>query len=354
MNVIPGRYASVGDIVANTLGGALGAVLAPRWPVFIVPRSATCVRLTVLAATVWIALVALSVFGLQPALPQSVYTVSWNPGEIPDRRLTGQVLAATMDGVSIQPGPYPVGHPLVQRLRARDARFDAVLLANGRSNERDSRVDIEDAEGTRIASLGQDDRDLLFRVRLRARDLRLRAPSARIADALPSKLEVRRTATAFSGDTIRIVGELADSRMRVIATIGGSRLEHELALGPELGWTFFLPYPANVPTWAIMLLGAVWLGLPLFPVGYWAGRRAATVERGQRPAARILAPSLALLVIAGLGLVPMLTGSALVSAPGWLLAGAAIGVGWALGARSAHLGVERSSAPLTAMRFAER
>lgn len=107
--LIPGRYPSLGDIVANTTGGALGAILAGRLGhVGRVIRSPTRAQ-TAVAIAVSALLVSAPAVLHRPAPPEGVvYYFQWT-AEL-GRQLDpygGSLLEARVDGTSAAQGPVP-------------------------------------------------------------------------------------------------------------------------------------------------------------------------------------------------------------------------------------------------------
>jgi hypothetical protein len=78
----------------------------------------------------------------------------------------------------------------------------------------------------------------------------------------------------------------------------------------------------------VHLLTGLWIAGLLLPVAYWAGRR-----QGIRPAL-----SLGLLLVAGLGLIPRLTGYPAVHGSEWIAGIAGLSAGWASHRAAAYFG----------------
>src|SRR5882724_7729315 len=70
---ISGRDASLGDLLTNTAGAALGALLAASWRVWLVPTPRSARLLSLAAALIWLSQVAVTGAAVRPALPPTVY-----------------------------------------------------------------------------------------------------------------------------------------------------------------------------------------------------------------------------------------------------------------------------------------
>src|SRR5205085_8709354 len=71
--VIPGRFPSTGDICFNTLGTLLGALIGSRWRLLIHPSRGLATRLAILAATIWLIVIAFTNWAMYPSLPRLDY-----------------------------------------------------------------------------------------------------------------------------------------------------------------------------------------------------------------------------------------------------------------------------------------
>lgn len=305
---LPGRFAALGDLVANTSGGVLGWILGRTWPLIATPAPAMARRIAVLSLSGVAGIFGVTGWLLQPSLPLSTWFGQWRPE-------LGQFdqFAGTVDSARLGPRPLP-GHMLVdtweRRLELRDGGGPIAIRAHGTLGPPPRRtapiVSVFDDRQRQVALLGQEREDLVVAIRLRSADARLRTPTLRVPDGL----------SAPAGTRYDAAGWWAEGTLTGTAVGTGS-----LPLTIGLGWSFVLPFGADlepgVPVWSIL-----WLGL----LGLLPGR---FVWRGWRSP---------LSGVAGAG---VLIGMALAASWGWALpfpslveVGAlAVGylLGWAVG-----------------------
>jgi hypothetical protein len=307
--LIPARDASLGDIIANTLGTAAGAgivLLAPRW---LAPGVVAARRLLLSWAVLAIAMFWVTGWLLAPSFPETIYFGQWTPnlGHLDWYR--GRVLEATVNGREIRSGRAPDSRGLRTDLE-RGHPIEVLLTAGPRTEHLASILSIYDQNRQEIVLVGPDRDDLVFRYRTRATDYRLDRPDLRLRGVM---------ASAQPGDTLRLSAERhADGYcMRLQSTL-------ECGIGYTVGdgWALLL-YAESFPAWIKQLLRMGWLAAIAFPLGLWARR------------ALDLAVVLALLT-AALLLVPAT--STLLATPwtGWVAAG--VGVALGVRARSAVAG----------------
>src|ERR1051325_7402966 len=72
---IAGRDSTIGDVVFNTLGGALGFAIAARFHNLIAPGQRTAARLTFAAASLWIVLQCISCLAFKVLVTRAQYFV---------------------------------------------------------------------------------------------------------------------------------------------------------------------------------------------------------------------------------------------------------------------------------------
>ena len=263
---LPGRDPSVGDILCNTIGTALGAALvwtAPRW-LAVSPYQAARRSLAVsaAAAAVWLGTGWL----VQPALPATLYYDHWTPPDYHDwTPYQGRILSATLGALALQRRPIGgagdarsllvAGQPLRIVVEAGPApRGPAALLVL---------VDTVQVIGY-VAVAGT---DLLAVYRTHAAALYLEQPEVIARGAL---------AGVEPGDTITVAVERDPAP-------GGARLclSRDDARSCGLGYTMgdgwkFIYYPRSFAPWALATLNALWMAGWTVGVGWWARRHAAT------------------------------------------------------------------------------
>jgi len=286
---IPGRDPSVGDIVSNTISTALGVFLVVAAPIWLwaPPRhSAWQARLAALIAVlVWYGTGAM----LQQIFPPLPYHLVTTPDLANFGRYQGAVLKVTLGERSLEvravaaPAPYPPGRasPLVAVLDRNDER---VLMLSVDGPDLTLRYDIRAVRWT-----------------LEQLDLRLRGGMKPVAP----------------GDTFTAASSAANW---FVATNYCLRVNSTQSchLGYTIGdgWKLIF-YPAGRPQWMLGLINTLWIAGCVIWVGYWAAR-------GTEVSGGWLAMGL---VIAGLLIVPLMTGLKATPVHEWIgaLGGMAVG-----------------------------
>jgi len=198
---IAGRDASLGDLLTNSAGTGLGALLAARWRLALFPSPRQAAALSAAAATAWLAQVGVSGAAMLPALPQSVYWGQRAPDLPQFERFRGELLDA-----SVGDAPFPnlrMRNSAEIRERLLHAEALSVVAAPAEPTRALAPiVSIFDGDQREIVLVGQWREDLVFRIRSRAFDLRLRPPAVRLS-------------AVFRGsgrDTLRLSGALEGRR----------------------------------------------------------------------------------------------------------------------------------------------
>ncbi|HEX5385591.1 MAG TPA: VanZ family protein [Gemmatimonadales bacterium] len=317
-SAIVGRDASLSDFLTNTLGGALGALIANTARTWLTPRSAPARRLAAAAALVWIAQAVVTAYALTPSLPRSVYWGQHAPDLEQFERFRGQVVSA-----DIGPAEIPEGRlrnsARVRALLLDSATFQAIAVPAGPTPGLAPVASIFDGDKNEIALLGQDGVDLVFRLRTHAVDLRLRPPALRVASAF----------AAGPADTVRMSGVLVGNRLVARVSAGSATREAARALSPQWGWSLLLPFHHAFgadTAWVTALWIAAWLAV----LGYW------TRQGWTAPASAALV--LLATAVAGLVVVPWVFGFEPAPFTQWLGAVCGAAIGWGAGAWMARSG----------------
>jgi hypothetical protein len=283
---IPGRDPSIGDLTLNTLGTAIGVLVArtaPRWLVPAPTRAAwLSLAAAVFTATVWLGTGWL----LRPMLPVASALELRAPdlGSHMDL-FSGRVLSVT--------GRLAVAEPLriVATVGTPSGRFAPIL-------------DVDDGPGPAGTIVAADRTDLVLRNRSRSMFLLLDRPDLRARGAL---------AGLTPGDTITITVR-TDRNRPAFCLARDAREACGLGYTVGDGWKLIF-FPDHFPPWALRLLDALWVGGGLLGVGLWARRHPAT--------------GAALLVAAAtLALGPGLVGLEATPLGEWLGAAAGVASGW--------------------------
>ena len=306
--VIPGRYATVGDVVWNTFGVGVGFFVAvhARW--WLAPRGKRATVIAVVAAVAWLGQLILTTWGLRPAPGTTNWVAMSRRGPPSFAPYDGALLQWVLNGDSapaaLLPGPEPIRYRNRARITAVDARFTA---SSTRPDRVASIMEMRDWYNQGFL-LGRDDDDLVVRSRQNAGRLRLRQLTLKI----PSLFSRGR-----AGDTVFDAHLRHTARSMHLRIDGMAPREVVVELAPTMGWVLFSPLELPAGRHDHLYSGAWVLG--------WITLLAYFVLRSQDGTRRI-APALALgaPIVAGLVAVPLIAGSAFPNAWEWL--GAVCGV----------------------------
>ena len=321
IRIIAGRDASLGDVLANSLGGLIGVEIALHRRVLLLPRASAATRLAVAWCGVFATVCALAAAGLRPAeVPRSLW-VQWTPLRPSFEPFSGHVFSFELDSIDL-PAGYPSPAFGVDRV-LRGAEWTAKTRVATQNLERRRSVIARIAdEYTVLVSIEQLGFDLGCLQKTLAADFRFRSPKVAFPGALtPTDREPPGIVTLTCG---RAPG-------RLIAGIDGR--QDTVRLTPSLGWLIVSPFDVVV-TNAYDWLNALWLLALMLPAGYWAG----LTQTGSRSRRRRLALTSAAAITAvavGLNVAPALAGIATGVEWEWgaALTGGAIGFGVARLAR---------------------
>jgi len=324
--VIPGRDASLSDLLTNTGGGLLGALLVDRVPLLLSPSPRRAMRLLCAGLAAWIALLAVSGWLLMPHFGDSEIEAAAATIPAPEV-FTGRVLEVRRAGER-QPhgGPLPDSAAVREALRRGELTLEARVTTGTASKGRRWLYMIGERGVPRL-DLSEDDRDVLFGVPARAQELLLATPSLLLPDGLPSD----------SGRTAMLRAQERNRVLRLSSSYDGVTRSAALTLTPMLGWTLIAPFDLGVGPQVPFVTGLL-LALVMVPLGHWARR----ADRAA-PASLLLAAGVGV----GLGVVPRLEGFPPVPLTQWAAALAGIAAGWALSPAAAYL-ERRCGSPSTA------
>jgi len=291
---VTGRDPSLSDLITNTAGGLLGALLGGHLARLWRPDPGLAARLALGAGAGWLMLLAGTAWAVRPAPGSTPSRAEWAP-----RLPFVDTFAGRIESVDIR-----------GTIATRDLAVLATARLDGWTEHLAPAVDLVGARGIMTARLGQLGQKVTFGLRANASRLRLRPPSVKVYRALPPA----------SGQRVLLAGGLREATLWARAEADGSVHSAELALTPGLGWLLLLPLTFYPFDYRPDLTTAAWVALPLLLAGFWAGRRTAWNLRTSA------AGAVALLVL-GLVVVPELFG---VEADGWQC--------WAAGAGSLAAG----------------
>jgi hypothetical protein len=299
LSFVTGRDASLSDLLTNSLGGASGMLLGYHWRHFVFPTPGRSLFIAVLFAVTWLGIQAFTVFAFERTLPRSVYYGQWAPDLGHLERYTGRIVSVTLDS-TLLPSTRLAESRKVRELFHRPGSVLTVKALTGQPTADLAPIfSIFDDQQREIVLLGQDGRDLVYRVRTRTAQLGLRSPALHLGDVLPAR----------AGVPIELRARYHRGHYFLETTTAGVSHRRELALSASWGWSLLLPFDhsfgAEMP-WLTML----WVGGLLFPLGYFAARAGLVRIR--------FAPWMLMLLIAGLVAVPALAGFSVLHPLEWV------------------------------------
>ena len=312
---IPGRDATLSDILTNTTGGLVGMVLAERLPFVLRPEPRLARWLAGTAAAVWLSLQVVTAWGVGVSLPERPYWGQRAPELGQFDRFRGVVTEAWLADQPMPSTRLLDTHTVRERLFA-GAGIEAQAVSGPPTVRLAPIVSVFDETRQEIILLGQTGTDLVFRIHTRAWSLGLRGPALRLSRALPPD----------SGRPFAASGRLTGGYLQASADTGAGPVTRSLALSPSWGWSLFLPFEHYAFGENVRLVTALWLAALLFPVGYWAGRAwTGSVNRLLGPVLLALVLTAGLAGAAALFLLPPVQWSE------WVAAGGGAAGGWLLG-----------------------
>jgi hypothetical protein len=298
--IVPGRASALRDVLTNTLGGAIGIGLASHPRAWLLPHPAAARRFALLGALAWAGTLGATAALTRPSTPSGDY---WG------QRGGVSGFGASVVHVALNDTPLPLGPlsdpgPILASLNSADVRVDVQVTPSSLPfpNGAIARLSNPRVEAFRIAKRAD---DLVFRLRLRSADVRLRSPIVRLSGGGRTP---EPPVGAPVADTLRIRAGVRDGVLHLARD--GPVADAELRLSPTIGWAFLVPSAINyrTPAW---LLGVLWVALLCLPIGYWTAaagglghRRAAGNESS--PGRWTMPLGVATIVLGALALIPII------------------------------------------------
>jgi hypothetical protein len=324
---LTGRDASLSDLLTNTAGGAVAAALVPRLHLLFAPGPVPARRLSLAAGLAWLTMLAFTALAMQPWAPfgklWNSCTRSYPTAEV----FAGTARSMVLNGVALTCDQrVESGRDLRRALRRGEVITLETVAIAGEPRWKRRVIHLVRTPRTPLVTLVQQGRAAVFQAPTAAQAIKLFAPVVRLRHAFPPQ----------AGAPVELVGRVEGRRLLLAAAHEGGRRAVELRLSPSFGWTllFAVPLEPGVP---LRLAAALWLAALLLPAGYWAGL-------AERPVGAF--GLLGGMVIAGLGLLPAVTGFDPVHWSEWLAAAAGVALGGALSRFAAYL-QSRCASPST-------
>jgi hypothetical protein len=263
--IIPGRNATIGDVLANGLGGALAFVFARNSFQLLRPSRRMSAVLTAGWCTIWLAIQTASAFGFSPSFPRSRYygQIARHLGDY--EPFNGHVYDARIADVRVPDMQFD------NSVRVRQLLLGAATATITISPPRSAQpmtpiVRIADDSEREILVFAQNGADILFGVRTGASALHLRPPTFALTNVFavlsPDGNEpitnALRVSAAYSSRDIWITVQSAASHTR------------RVQITTALGWTMVLPFQWIIEGTSVESVAcAVWIACLLIPLGYW-------------------------------------------------------------------------------------
>ncbi len=279
---IPGRDASVGDLLFNTVGTLLGIYIVAQASSWLKPGRRALLTLAFGFAIAIPGLAAVTGWLVRPSLSSHPWYTMWNPDLDHLAEYRGAMVASRVGTIE-----------LIGTSRLPDVTRDAVRAALLRGDDIDVRVvvaerarrlagmfAIYDEEQQEILLIGAQSDDLVLHYRLRAEDVRLDRPDLRLRDAFFG---------LQSGDTIAISATRTAGRHCLRA---GLREACELGLDVPHSWRLLLN-GGTLKDWFTRFVSLSWTFALAAPLGFYARSRATAALGGAAwMAAFVLIPGL--------------------------------------------------------------
>jgi hypothetical protein len=328
--VIPGRDPTIGDVLMNSIGGAVGFAIGAHLELLLRPCGRTGIKLLLAWSVVWLVVQSVAAYSFVPILTRSRYygQISRELGEMLSA-FPGEVLKPVIDSVRIPDWEIPDNGVRALLLRPQGSLIQATVIPRGCPMTTAGIVRITDGDLREIVLLAQDDADLLFGVRTGAEVLRLRPMRYRLRHVFGPG-----STCALVSDTFLLQARYTRVAVFVRAAARGRIAEETIAPSVSQGWRLFLPMQTYIDSGGQgAALTALWLFMLMLPAGYWGLFTARGIRLGNVPVnATAVVFVLAVLAIAFVA-VPQLFGLPSVRLWEWM---AAIG-GAAAGATGAML-----------------
>jgi hypothetical protein len=317
LTVIPGRDASLSDLVSNATSGAIGATLGRFLPAVVAPPPRRAAGLLAGAAGLWLAVLGLGAWLLSPWVPPGRLMSRWAHVAPGSDVFDGRVAAVRLNGRSMPADGDPPDSALNRaRTAAAVVALDADVVS-GRPVAVRSWIYMFRVPSGGVVTLSQHRQSAVLTVPSRALRFRMWAPTLTLEDGFP----------ADPGIPVHLTASEQGRRLRLTSAYGGRERAVELALSPGYAWVLVEPFDLTLGTGVRWITGLC-LALLALPLGYsaaWLGRRSVGLV------------ALAVALAAGLLAIPALTGYPPVHPSEWLGGMLGAAAGWALRPVAAYL-----------------
>jgi len=267
--LIPGRDASLGDLLANCMGTLIGAWLAVAGLRWLNATRIDARRLAAVASLLTVAAVAVSAWLLLPTQTRGQQWVQWTPRRRALDLFQGRLREVSLNGIDIRPTEILDASRTLDTgtnsLSVRATVSEPVPLTRRQAIV--VRIANEREEGFSLAQW----RDaVVFRTHLTAARLKLRPLLVGLDGAFLS------SASTTNGDGKHLTIEAVSTPRAMMVKRESSRVGQisvTLRRTVGLAWALFLPWDIGLgPSW--YLVNAAWLAVLLLPVSIFSIRAA--------------------------------------------------------------------------------
>lgn len=263
---VPGRHSSVGDLVFNTTGTIVGALLLAALPWLLRPSRRVARRLALGWSAAVVAVLLGGLWLMQPSLPVANYYGQWTPRLGSYAFYDGEVRRASIDALELP--SWRLDDSDVARAAMRSGELRVAAIAGNPPPAVAPIFSMADGRERQIMLLGADRDQLVFRYHTRAMLLRLDSPDHRFDEAF---------AGIERGDSIEVGATPASGGRVMRFTVNGRT--HESRLGVADTWGLLLTSDfVSRDSSLRRLVGIAWLLALSLPLAWW-GYRALRRER---------------------------------------------------------------------------
>jgi hypothetical protein len=272
VSVIPGRFASISDVIANTGGALLGAAAARHRGALLAPPPSLSRVLAVVAGALALAILHFTMWAQREVPEPAALLTLWRPSPAQDRgdsahadTTTSRITYVTFEGRRHLGQIRLPSNDLAQRADRSGYQLEMGFIPAAKQGDEDPAFELRDPRGRRLLRVRQDGRHVAADLATRARVLRLRTPTARLRRFLsPHSERVERGAL----DTVHIRVRVAQGSLWMRARLGTKESEAAHRRGAFAGWSLLIPQ-SNSPL-RVRILTFGWVVAMMLPPVYWA------------------------------------------------------------------------------------
>ena len=278
---IPGRFTTLADLVANTLGAGMGGVLGGVGYRLVFPSAAAGRLLTPLAALCVALILAAPGPLVTRSVPAGTLYGNWTPRIAALAQYEGRLLAAEIGGIPL-PSRALEDSDAVREAMAAGLPLTVHFEAGPPPPGRAPLFRLLNDQGAEALNLTVDGTDLLVASRIRAQDFYLARPGHRLRDALGTVAPGERVTAVMSWDS--------GGALQVTLTTPGPSAPAQadrLGVTSARGWSLLFS-STRLPRGTPGLVDFLWLAALFAPLGWWSGTVRRAAAAGALPLAVLL------------------------------------------------------------------